>query len=153
MGRSTRGKSLAIFIVLMFFGGVAVGMVAFSVALTLYQGTGVGQLSLESSQVEGDSLSSSIVATLNNTGGKALVIERVVVLGANYTLDPGAAGTPAISGWSGFVVNGTNSTSLRIGYSGTLYINTSGRIDPALVCPVGVFAQDGTLLYFNVTRT
>ncbi len=152
MGRSSRGKSLAIFIVLMFFGGVAVGMVAFSVALTLYQGTGVGQLSLESSQVEGDSLSSSIVATLNNTGGKALVIERVAVLGANYTLDPGAAGTPGISGWWGFVVNGTNSTSLGIGKSGTLYINTSGRIDPALICPVGVFAQDGTLLYFNVTR-
>jgi len=152
MGRSKRGKSLAIFIVLMFFGGVAAGLVAFSVALTLYPGTGVGELTLVSSQVEGDTISSSIVATLNNTGSRALVIDHVAVLGVNYTIDSLSLDTPEASGWWGFVVNGTNSTSLGIGKTGTLYINSSGRIDPAVVCPVSVVSQDGTILYFNVTK-
>jgi hypothetical protein len=153
MGRSDQGKSLAIFIVLMFFGGLAAGLVAFSVALTLYPGPRVGELTLVSSQVEGDTISSSIVATLNNTGSRVLVIDQVAALGVNYTLDPVALGTPGISGWWGFVVEGTNSTSLGIGEAGTLYINSSGRIDPALVCPVSVASQDGTSLNFNVTKT
>lgn len=152
MGQSKQGKSLAIFIALMFFGGVAAGMVAFSLALTLYPGPGVGELTLVSSQVVGDAISSSIVVTLNNTGSRVLVIDQVAVLGVNYTLDPAALGTPGISGWWGFVVDGTNSTSLGIGKAGTLYINSSGRIDPALISPVSVVSQDGTSLYFNVTK-
>lgn len=153
MGRCRRGKSLAIFLVLMFFGGVAAGLVIFSVALTLYPGPGTGELSLVSFQVEGDTGASSIVAVLNNTGSKALVIERVAVLGVNYTLDPAAEGTPGISGWWGFVVNGTNSTSLPVGRVGTLYVNSSARIDPSLISMVEVVARDGTSLNFNVTVT
>lgn len=152
MGRGKLGKSLAIFVVLMFFGGVAAGLVAFSLALTLYPGPGVGELALVSSQVTGDASSSSIVALLNNTGSRALVIDRVAALGVNYTLDPTASGVPGESGWWGFAVNGTNATSLGIGKVGTLFINSSGRVDPALVIPVTVIAKDGTMLYFNVTR-
>jgi hypothetical protein len=152
MGRGKSGKSLAIFIVLMFFGGVAAGLVVFSLALTLYPGPGTGQMALVSSQVEGDAMISSVVATLNNTGSKALVIDRVAVLGVNYTFDAAAAGVPGISGWWGFAVNGTNSTSLGIGKEGVLYINTSGRIDPSAVSQVSIVAQDGTLLHFNVTK-
>jgi len=152
MGSGRKGKSLAIFIVLMFFGGVAAGLVVFSVALTLYPGPGIGEMSLVSSQVEGNSTSSSIVVTLNNTGSRALVIAQVAVLGVNYTLDPTALATPAISGWWGSVVNGTNATGLAVGRIGVIYINSSGRIDPSLISPVSIIAADGTMLYFNVTE-
>lgn len=153
MGLDRRGRSLAIFIVLMFFAGVAAGLVAFSLALTFYPGPGEGQLALGSAQVTGDITSSYIVATINNTGSRALVISQIAVLGVNYTLSQEALGVPAVSGWWGFVVNGVNSTSLGIGKVGTLYINSSGRIDPDMVCPVSIASQDGTSLYFNVTRT
>lgn len=69
-----RGRTLAVFLVLMFFAGVAAGLVAFSLALTFYPGPGEGQLALVSAQVTGDMLSSTIVATINNTGTRALVI-------------------------------------------------------------------------------
>jgi hypothetical protein len=153
MGLDRRGRSLAIFIVLMIFGGLAAGMVAFSVALTLYPGLGVGQLTLNSSQVTGDIMSSTIVVTLNNSGSRVLVIDQVAVLGVNYTLSPEATGVPAISGNWGLVVGGVNSTSLGVGKTGTLYINSSGRITPTQVCPVSVVSLDGTALYFNVTKT
>jgi hypothetical protein len=153
MGLNRRGRSIAIFLVLMFVGGVAAGLVAFSVALTLYPGPGEGQLTLIASQVTGDIASSAIVATLNNSGSRALVIDRVAVLGVNYTLSPEAVGVPVVSGDWGLVVGGINSTSLGIGKTCTLYINSSGRIDPTHVCPVSVVTLDGTALYFNVTKT
>lgn len=153
MAVERRARSLAIFIVIMFFGGVAAGLVAFSLATTLYPGPGVGQLSLVSAQVSGDIMSSAIVATLNNTGSKTLVVDVVAVLGVNYTLSPEATGVPPMSGWWGFVVDGMNSTTLAVGKTGTLYINSSGRVDPAQPCLVSVVAKDGTSLQFNATAT
>lgn len=148
-----RGRTLAVFLVLMFFAGVAAGLVTFSLALTLYPGPGEGQLALVSAQVTGDMLGSTIVATINNTGTRAIVIDQVAVLGVNYTLSPESFGVPPVSGWWGLVVDGVNGTSLGIGKTGTLYINSSGRIDPAEISPVSVVSKDGTLLFFNVTKT
>ena len=152
MGLDRQGKSLAIFIVAMFFIGLAGGLIAFALSYTFYPGPGVGLLTVNSSQVTGDALSSTIIANLTNAGNRTLVLSYVAVQGVNYTLSPETLGVPQISGYWGFVVNGVNGTSLDVGKTGILYINPSGRIDPAQVSLVSVVCQDGTSLAFNVTK-
>ena len=152
MGCDRQGKTLAVFIVAMFVIGLAGGLIAFALALNFYPGPAVGLLTVNSSQVTGNAMSSSIVVNLTNAGNRTLVLSYVAVQGVNYTLNPGALGVPQISGCWAFVVEGVNGTSLGIGKTGTLYLNSSGRIDTTQVSLVSVVCLDGTSLAFNVTR-
>jgi flagellin-like protein len=144
-----KGVSPVIATLLLIVIAVAAAVVTYTFVMgfvgtsTASASTAQGQLTYDAYKVVGDARNSNITIYLRNIGGKAVTVSAVYVAGElyNYSEDADDGGK-----WN------ITSETIDVGSVVTLFINSSGKINPAQWNEVKIVCTDGTTLSLSVRK-
>ena len=144
-----KGVSPVIATLLLIVIAVAAAVVTYTFVMgfvgtsTASASTAQGQLTYDAYKVVGDTSNSNITIYLRNNGGKSVIVDAVYVAGVQYTYSDAANESGK---WN------ITSKTIDVGSVVTLFINSSGKINPAQWNEVKVICTDGTTLILNVRK-